>query len=128
MSQGVIHEHCANDIRLHVLSVLQSALPNRPRSATALAVACGGNAETLAALASGPRTGGLGTLNPRLLRDRLWQILQLDVEGRMKNIWRAPRSRGGHGRCGHRSGDGRAVVAASAHDHAARGRARRLAP
>src|ERR1019366_6217292 len=39
---------------------------------------------TLAWLASGPRVGGLETLNPRLLRDRLWQILQLDVENRMK--------------------------------------------
>jgi exopolyphosphatase/guanosine-5'-triphosphate,3'-diphosphate pyrophosphatase len=83
-AQGVIHEATANDIRLHVWSVLQSALPNRPRLATSLAVACGGNAETLAVLASGPRAGGMTTLNPRLLRDRLWQILQLDVEGRIK--------------------------------------------
>ena len=83
-TQGTIHESTANDIRLHVLSVLESALPNRPRMATSLAVACGGNAETLAALAPGPRAGGLGTLNPGLLRDRLWQILQLDVEGRIK--------------------------------------------
>jgi exopolyphosphatase / guanosine-5'-triphosphate,3'-diphosphate pyrophosphatase len=83
-AQSAIHEHTANDIRLHVMSVLQSALPNRPRSATSLAVACGGNAETLAALAPGPRAAGMGTLNPRLLGDRLWQILQLDVEGRMR--------------------------------------------
>ena len=82
--QGAIHEHTADDLRLHVQSVLQSALPNRPRSTAALAVACGGNAETLAGLSPGPRVGGLGTLNARLLRDRLWQILQLDVEGRMK--------------------------------------------
>jgi exopolyphosphatase/guanosine-5'-triphosphate,3'-diphosphate pyrophosphatase len=82
--QGTIHEHTADDLRRHVLSILKSALPDRPRSATALAVACGGNAETLAGLASGPRVGGLETLNPRLLRDRLWQILQLDVESRMK--------------------------------------------
>ena len=81
---GAIHEHTVEDLKLHVLSVLRSALPNRPRSATALAVSCGGNAETLAGLAPGPRVGGLGTLNARLLRERLWQILQLDVEGRMK--------------------------------------------
>lgn len=85
-SQGVIHEHCANDIQLHVLSVLRSALPNRPRRSTFLAAACGGNAETLATLASGPRTGGLGTLNVPLLRDRLLEILQLDVEGRMRTF------------------------------------------
>ncbi len=83
-AQGVIHEHTANEIRLHVLSVLQSALPCRPRSFGAFAVACGGNAETLAGLASGPRVGPLTTLNPRVLRDRLWGILQLSVEERMK--------------------------------------------
>jgi exopolyphosphatase/guanosine-5'-triphosphate,3'-diphosphate pyrophosphatase len=83
-AQGTIHEHTADDLRLHVLSILRSVLPDRPRSATALAVACGGNAETLAGLAPGPRVAGLGTLNPRLLRDRLWQILQLDVENRME--------------------------------------------
>lgn len=85
-AQGVIHEHTANEIRLHVLSVLQSALPSRPRHSDALTVACGGNAETLAALASGPRVGGFTTLNPRLLRDRLCQILQLSVEERMKSF------------------------------------------
>ena len=53
--QGAIHEHRANDIWLHVLSVLQSALPNRPRPSACLAVACGGNAETLAALGAGPK-------------------------------------------------------------------------
>jgi exopolyphosphatase / guanosine-5'-triphosphate,3'-diphosphate pyrophosphatase len=83
-AQGPIHEHTANDIRLHVLTVLRSGLANRPKSPTALAVACGGNAETLAMLASGPRADGMGTLNPRLLRERLWRILQLDVDGRIK--------------------------------------------
>ena len=85
-AQGVIHEHTTNEIRMHVLSVLQSALPTRPRPSGAYTVACGGNAETLAALASGPRMGGFTTLNPRLLRDRLWNILQLNVEERMKSF------------------------------------------
>jgi exopolyphosphatase/guanosine-5'-triphosphate,3'-diphosphate pyrophosphatase len=85
-AQGVIHEHTANEIRLHVLSVLQSALPTRPRPPRACAVACGGNAETLATLASGPRMGGFTTLNTRLLHDRLWNILQLNVEERMKSF------------------------------------------
>jgi exopolyphosphatase/guanosine-5'-triphosphate,3'-diphosphate pyrophosphatase len=85
-AQGVIHEHTANEIRLHVLSVLQSALPCRPRPLGSSAVACGGNAETLAGLASGPRMGAFTTLNPRLLRDRLWNILQLNVEERMKSF------------------------------------------
>ncbi|HWX37792.1 MAG TPA: hypothetical protein VNY09_01050 [Candidatus Sulfotelmatobacter sp.] len=83
-AQGVIHDNTANEIRLHVLSVLQSALPGRPRPSGAFAVACGGNAETLAGLASGPKLGTFMTLNPRLLRDRLWHILQLSVEERMR--------------------------------------------
>lgn len=81
--QGAIHESAEDDLRRHVRSILQTALPNRPHSTSALAVACGGNAETLAGLAPGPRLGGMGTLNARLLRERLWQILKLDVEGRM---------------------------------------------
>lgn len=85
-AQGVIHEHTANEIRLHVLSVLQSALPCRPRLAGSITVACGGNAETLAGLAPGPRMGRFATLNPRLLHDRLWHILQMDVEERMKSF------------------------------------------
>lgn len=83
-AQGVIHEHTENEIRAHVLSVLQTAIPARPRSFGVYSVACGGNAETLAGLAPGPKIGELATLNPRLLRDRLWQILQLGVEGRMR--------------------------------------------
>jgi exopolyphosphatase/guanosine-5'-triphosphate,3'-diphosphate pyrophosphatase len=83
---GAIHENTADDVRLHVLSVLRSALPKRPRPTAALAVACGGNAETLAILSPGPRIGGLGTLNTRLLKDRLLQILRLDVEGRVKSF------------------------------------------
>ncbi len=39
-TNGVIHEHMAHDIWLHVLSVLQSVMANRPRSTTSLAVAC----------------------------------------------------------------------------------------
>jgi exopolyphosphatase / guanosine-5'-triphosphate,3'-diphosphate pyrophosphatase len=85
-AQGVIHENTASDIRLHVLSVLQSALPSRPSASGPFAVACGGNAETLAGLAAGPRIGGFVTLNPRLLRDRLWNILQLTVDERMKSF------------------------------------------
>ena len=83
-AQGVIHDNTANEIRLHVLSVLQSAIPVRPRPSGAFGVACGGNAETLAGLASGPKVGAFMTLNPRLLQDRLWHILQLNVEERMK--------------------------------------------
>ncbi|HWZ54866.1 MAG TPA: hypothetical protein VNZ63_02285, partial [Verrucomicrobiae bacterium] len=61
-AQGVIHDNTANEIRLHVLSVLQSAIPVRPRPSGAFGVACGGNAETLAGLASGPKVGAFMTL------------------------------------------------------------------
>ena len=83
---GAVHENTVDDVRLHVLSVLRTALPNRPRPTAALAVACGGNAETLAILSPDPRVGGLGTLNTRLLKDRLWQILRLDVDSRVKSF------------------------------------------
>jgi exopolyphosphatase / guanosine-5'-triphosphate,3'-diphosphate pyrophosphatase len=83
-AQGTIHENLEEDLRRHILSILQSALPHRPKSNEVPAVACGGNAETLALLAAGPRIGGLQTLNPDLLQDRLWQILRLDVQSRMR--------------------------------------------
>jgi exopolyphosphatase/guanosine-5'-triphosphate,3'-diphosphate pyrophosphatase len=82
--QGAVHENVLNDLQQHIQMILRSALPNRPRTPTSLAVACGGNADTLSGLASGPRFFGVGTLNIRLLQERLWQILQLDVEGRMR--------------------------------------------
>jgi exopolyphosphatase/guanosine-5'-triphosphate,3'-diphosphate pyrophosphatase len=83
-AQDTIQEKAAFDIRLHVLSVLQSALSGRPNHSGAYTVACGGNAETLAALAAGPRVRGFSTLSSRALVDRLQQILKLNVEQRMK--------------------------------------------
>jgi exopolyphosphatase/guanosine-5'-triphosphate,3'-diphosphate pyrophosphatase len=85
-AQGAIHENMEEDLRRHIWSVLSSALPNRPKTGAGLAVACGGNAETLAMLASGPRIGGVQTLNPGLLHERLWQILRVDVESRMRSF------------------------------------------
>src|SRR5207245_9762526 len=52
-----------------------SRLPNRPNLADQLAVALGGNAETLSNVAPGPRREGLPTLNVSLLRERLPDIL-----------------------------------------------------
>jgi exopolyphosphatase / guanosine-5'-triphosphate,3'-diphosphate pyrophosphatase len=49
-------------------------------------VACGGNAEALARLAPGPRVNAIETLNLRLLGERLWSILRLDVRGRMRTF------------------------------------------
>jgi len=82
--QGAIHENTAAELQRHALNVLQTAFPDRPRSAGALAVVSGGNAETLAPISPGPRFAGLSTLNLRLLRERLWQILGRDVSARMQ--------------------------------------------
>jgi exopolyphosphatase/guanosine-5'-triphosphate,3'-diphosphate pyrophosphatase len=81
---GAISEDEARRLRLHILNVLESCLPRRVDLTGAVAVACGGNAEALAELAPGPQLRGMDTLNVRLLRERLWQILGLDVSRRMK--------------------------------------------
>ena len=64
--------------------MLESRLPNRPNLADQLAVALGGNAETLSNVAPGPRRDGLPTLDLSLLRERLPDILERDLRERMK--------------------------------------------
>jgi len=59
-------------------------LPNRLNLADEMAVALGGNAETLANVAPGPRQEGLPSLEVALLRERLPDILQRDLRDRMK--------------------------------------------
>lgn len=71
-------------VRNYVRTLLESFLPGRPRLAGALAVACGGNAEALAHIAPGARVAGMPSISLRLLKDRMWQILSLDVRRRMK--------------------------------------------
>jgi exopolyphosphatase / guanosine-5'-triphosphate,3'-diphosphate pyrophosphatase len=83
---GPIDEEAAEKLRLHVLALLRSALSAPPNLSGAVAVACGGNAEALAMIAPGPRTKGIPTINLRLLRDRTWQILPLDVPRRMSTF------------------------------------------
>ena len=82
--QGAIGEDKARRLRHHVLSLLQSALPSPPNLSRAVAVACGGNAEALVRLATGPFVGKVPTMNVRLLRDQTWRLLGLDIPGRMK--------------------------------------------
>ena len=123
-AQGVIHEHTANEIRLHVLSVLQSALPSRPRPSGAYTVACGGNAETLAALAAGPRIRRLHYPESPIAARSALAHSAAECGRAHEIIFRAPGPRGGDGRCGHRSGDRGMVAAAAPNDHAARGSAR----
>jgi exopolyphosphatase / guanosine-5'-triphosphate,3'-diphosphate pyrophosphatase len=81
---GVIHPVEAEQVRRYVRALLESRLPRRPNLAERVAVALGGNAETLANVAPGPRQHGLPTLELSLLRERLPDILKRDVRSRMK--------------------------------------------
>ena len=72
-----------NALQSRVRSVLRSCLHEPPQVGRSSAVACGGNAEALSRIAPGPRVAGFNTLNLRRLREILWEILRLDVEGRM---------------------------------------------
>lgn len=81
---GVIHPAQAEQVRRYVRALLESKLPARPNVGESIAVALGGNAETLATVAPGPRQNGLPTLELSLLRERLGDILQRDLRERMK--------------------------------------------
>jgi exopolyphosphatase/guanosine-5'-triphosphate,3'-diphosphate pyrophosphatase len=81
---GVITPSQAEQVRKYVRALLESKLPSRPNLGEQIAVALGGNAETLAAIAPGPREHGLPMLQLSLLRDRLPDILRRDVRQRMK--------------------------------------------
>jgi exopolyphosphatase/guanosine-5'-triphosphate,3'-diphosphate pyrophosphatase len=82
---GTIRPVQAEQVRRYVRALLESRLPHRPNLADQLAVALGGNAETLSNVAPGPRREGLPTLDVSLLRDRLPDILERDVRERMKS-------------------------------------------
>src|SRR5271166_4964787 len=81
---GVIRPAQAEQVRRFVRALLESRLPNRPNLANQVAVALGGNAETLSNVAPGPRQHGLPTLEVSLLRERLPDLLRRDVDERMK--------------------------------------------
>jgi exopolyphosphatase / guanosine-5'-triphosphate,3'-diphosphate pyrophosphatase len=81
---GVVQPAQAEQVRRYVRALLESKLPARPNVGENIAVALGGNAETLANVAPGPRRHGLPTLELNLLRERLADILQRDVRDRMK--------------------------------------------
>ena len=81
---GIVSKQVLAQVRLHVLALLRTSLPN-PRSLSGLpAVACGGNSEALAQFAGGPRFRGVPVLNVSLLRERMADILSRDVRGRMR--------------------------------------------
>lgn len=81
---GVIRPVQGEQVRRYVRALLDSKLPNRPNLGEEVAVALGGNAETLANVAPGPRLDGLPSLDLSLLRERLPDILQRDLRERMK--------------------------------------------
>src|ERR1700686_2587101 len=81
---GVIRPSQAEQVRRYVRALLESKLPNRPNLGEQIAVALGGNPETLAGIAHGPREHGLPMLQLSLLRDRLPDILRRNVRERMK--------------------------------------------
>ena len=82
---GVIRPVQAEQVRRYVRALLDARLPSRPNLGDNIAVALGGNAETLANVAPGPRTHGFPTLELSLLRERLPDILARDVKERMKS-------------------------------------------
>jgi exopolyphosphatase/guanosine-5'-triphosphate,3'-diphosphate pyrophosphatase len=81
---GVIRPVQAEQVRRYVRALLESKVTPRPNLGESIAVALGGNAETLANVAPGPRKHGLQTLELSLLRARLPDILKRDVRERMK--------------------------------------------
>src|SRR5216684_812347 len=81
---GVIRPAQAEQVRKYVRALLESRLPSRPNLGESIAVALGGNAETLMSVAPGPREHGVPTLQLSLLRERLDDILRRDVRERMK--------------------------------------------
>ncbi len=81
---GVIRPAQAEQVRRYVRALLESRLPSRPNLGESIAVALGGNAETLMTVAPGPRQHGVPTLQLSLLRERLDDILRRDVRERMK--------------------------------------------
>jgi exopolyphosphatase/pppGpp-phosphohydrolase len=82
---GVVRPAQAEQVRKYVRALLESRLPSRPNLGEQISVALGGNAETLANIAPGPRLHGLPTLEVSLLRDRLPDLLKRDVRERMKS-------------------------------------------
>jgi exopolyphosphatase/guanosine-5'-triphosphate,3'-diphosphate pyrophosphatase len=81
---GVIRPAQGEQVRRYVRALLESKVPSRPNLGESVAVALGGNAETLANVAPGPRQHGLPTLEVSLLRERLPDILDRDLRERMK--------------------------------------------
>ncbi len=82
--EGAMRPVEVEQVRRYVRALLESRMPRRPGLSEGVAVACGGNAETLAQIAAGPREKGLRVLDLSRLRGRLSEIVERDVRERMK--------------------------------------------
>ena len=122
--EGAIDEDNAHRLRLHTLALLRSAMPSPPKVVASDRCGCGGNAEALVRLASGPFVGRMPTINVRLLKDQTWRLLSLEYSRPNESFPSAGRPRGSDGNSGYYHYDAREVAR---HSDAAcpwRGRAR----
>lgn len=83
---GAFSEDQCERVEHRVSSLLKSFWPAPPDLSAALAVGSGGNAEAFARIFSGPRSNDFPSVNLRLLRERVWEILRLDVDERMEQF------------------------------------------
>lgn len=83
---GAFSEDQCERVEHRVSSLLQSFWPAPPDLSSALAVGSGGNAEALARIFPGLRSNDFPSVNLRLLRERVWEILRLDIEERMEQF------------------------------------------
>lgn len=83
---GALGEEQFERVEHRVFSLLRSVWPNPPDLSDAIVAASGGNAEAFARIMPGPSTQAMPSANLRLLRERLWSILKLNVEERMEQF------------------------------------------
>lgn len=84
--RGALTQEQCEAVEHRVFSLLQSLCPTVKNITGAIAAAAGGNAEALARISPGPALNGIPSINLRLLRERLWTILSLDIEERMEEF------------------------------------------
>jgi exopolyphosphatase/guanosine-5'-triphosphate,3'-diphosphate pyrophosphatase len=82
--RGPMNSQQVDTVQHYVSSMLSSMVPQQFNLGGQMAVACGGNAEALAQFARGQQEHGIDTINLRLLRDRLFELLRRSVPERMK--------------------------------------------
>lgn len=83
---GAFSEDQCERVEHRVSLLLQSFWPAPPELSSALAVGSGGNAEAFARIFPGPRSNDFPSVNLRLLRERVWEILRLNVDERMEQF------------------------------------------